>query len=265
MSDPIKIVVCLKQVLDPEAPISSLKIDAETKKISGAGVPPVINPYDESALELALKLKDSGADVKITAISFGQNLARAVLMKSLAVGADELYLIDDDADADGRITASVLAACIKKTGFDLILCGRQAADTNAGTVGPVLAEMLEIPSVMWAKNISLDENSLVVDRIIPDGYEKLKGPLPALVTVSHEAGELRLPKLMDIRKAKKKPIHELSIQDLETGQIPSCAIACEKLEPPSRKRQCNIMEADTPAEAGKKLASILMDEGILNL
>jgi len=264
MSGEISVVVCLKQVLDPEVPASSFKIDAETNSIIAQGVPPVINPYDESALELAIRLKQNNPAVKISAISFGPNLARPVMMKALAVGADELYLIESQtANPDGRVTATVLAAAIRKIGFDLVLAGRQASDTNSGAVGPALAQILGVPAICWARKLALENGELKVERVVPDGLEIFAGPLPALVTVSHEAGELRLPKLTDIRKAKLKPIHALCPDELELGATPKPALNLLHLEKPARERQCRILQADSEQESGVLLAKTLAGEGII--
>jgi electron transfer flavoprotein beta subunit len=266
MTEAIRIVVCTKQVPDPEAPASSFRVNSETRSITGEGVPPVISPYDESALELALCIKEFNQQAKITAVSYGPKLALPVLMKSLAVGADELYMIQGPPDnTDGYVTTAVLAAAIRKIGFDLVLAGRQAADTNLGGVGLALSVLLGIPAVSWAHKIEIDGERVKVERVIPNGYEALCGPMPALITVSHEAGELRMPKLTDIRKAKQKPIHSLSLADLETGGIPGPAIECVRLQTPDRERHCRFIEGETPSETGVNLARILIENGVLNI
>ena len=120
----LNILVCMKVVTDPEAPASTFKIDPEGKRVlPGQGVPPVINPYDENALEAALKIKES-QPAKITVISAGKSIPKAVIKKSLAVGADNLIVIEDEAleEADSYTIAFILAAAVKKTGaFDLVL------------------------------------------------------------------------------------------------------------------------------------------------
>jgi electron transfer flavoprotein beta subunit len=129
------IIVTVKQVLDPEAPVSTFRIHPEAKRsIRAPGVAPVLNPYDENALEAALRIKGLHRS-KITAMSVGTKLAKAVLRKRLAAGADELFLLEDDVfyDFDSCSTAFILASANRKMGnFDLILSGRMAADTNAG-------------------------------------------------------------------------------------------------------------------------------------
>ena len=140
----LNIIVCIKQVIDPEAPPSSFKIEPEAKRVTATqGTPPVLNPFDENALEAALKIKDK-QPARITVLSMGQKLSVALLRTSLAVGADELVLLQDDIfdSFDAYFAAYVLAKAIKKMGsYDLILCGRQAADSDAGQVGVGLAEM----------------------------------------------------------------------------------------------------------------------------
>ena len=266
MSETIRILVCIKQVPDPEAPASSFRIHSETKTITAEGVPPVINPYDESALELAVRLKEANPDVRLSAVAFGAKLARAVLMKSLAVGADELYLIEDPSvEADGMITAHILATAARKIGFDLILAGRQAADTNAGGVGLALAGLLDIPAVSWARKIELEEKLLRVERVVPEGCEILAGTLPALVTVSHEAGALRMPNIINVRKAKTKPTHSWTLADLEIGKLPGRSVELTRLEAPKRERHCQVIEGESPAEAGAGLSRKLVQDGVLNL
>lgn len=213
-----------------------------------------------------MRIKEAESRVKVTVLTYGAKLASAVLMKSLAVGADELFLIQDPADRnDGYVTATVLSAALRLMGFDMILAGRQAADTNSGGVGLALSVLLGVPAVSWARKIEIEEDHVKIERVIPDGYEILRGPLPALITVSHEAGELRTPKFADIRKARRKPVRSLRIPDLEIETKPSPALECLQLRFPDRKRHCRFVEGETPAEGGINLARTLIDDGLLSL
>ena len=187
----MKIIVCIKQVPDPTSSSSGTTVDTEAKRvIMPQGTPPVINPYDDNALEAALMIKDTlGAE--ITVISAGKNLAKPVLRKTLAAGADNLILLNDAEfeKLDSYATAHVLAAAIKETGeYDLILCGRQASDTDAGQVGSGIAEILKIPGITAACKVEPGDGKVRVDRVVSDGTEKVEAPLPALVTVSSELG-----------------------------------------------------------------------------
>ena len=144
----MNIVVCVKQVIDPEAPPASFKIDAANNAVvPPSGVSPVLDPYAEYAVEAALRLKDSVGG-KVTAVSQGPSHIRDVIKKPLGMGADELILLEDEvfADGDSWSTAYALAMAIKKIGeYDLILCGREASDSNSGQVGSGLAEILSVP------------------------------------------------------------------------------------------------------------------------
>jgi len=139
------IIVCMKQVLDPEIPLSLFHIDTEARQaIPPKATPPVLSPFDENALEAALKIKDT-QESNVTVISLGKKLNRVVVSSALAAGADHLVLLQDEAFSDFNtyLTAGALAAAIKKLGpYDLILCGLQAADTNTGQVGTGIASML---------------------------------------------------------------------------------------------------------------------------
>ena len=152
----MQIVVCIKQVLDPEMPSSSFKIDREERRvIPPQGTPPVLSPFDENALEAALRIKD-GHGAKVIALSMGDKLARPVLRKTLAAGADELILLEDPAFeyTDSFTTAGVLAAAIRKIGdVEIIFTGRQAADWDSGITGCATAEELGVPCITVVRKV----------------------------------------------------------------------------------------------------------------
>src|SRR4030066_2292088 len=203
----MNMIVCCKQVLDPEAPPASFKIDpASNKVVPPPNVPPVISPFDENAVEAALRIKDKQGG-KITIISLGNNLLRDVVKKPLSMGADELILLEDEAfdGGDSWSIANALATAIKKIGeYDLIFCGRQAADWDAGQVGSGIAELLGIPNVTLAKKVEIIDGKAKVERVIADGYQVIEVTLPALITVSNELGEARYATLKGIMAAAKK-------------------------------------------------------------
>jgi electron transfer flavoprotein beta subunit len=203
----MNMIVCAKQVPDPEAPPASFKIDPATNKaVPPPGVPPVISPFDEQAVEAALRIKDAKGG-KISIISLGVGLLRDVVKKPLSMGADELILLEDPAFAEGDSwsTAYALAMAIKKIGqFDIIFCGRQAADTDAGQVGSAIAEILGIPQVTLAKKIEITDGKARVEKVTADGYDVVEVTLPALITVSNELGEPRYATIKGIMAAKRK-------------------------------------------------------------
>jgi len=266
----LNIVVCIKQVPDPEAPVSGYKVDTEARRvIPPPGTPPVINPDDENALEAALRIKDTH-DSKITVISMGRNLAKAVLQKSLAAGADELIFLIDGAfdDLDSYMTAFVLSTAIRKLGeYHLIFAGRMAADSNAGQVGIGIAEFLEIPCVTTARKIELHDGRVRMERTISDGYEVIEAPFPVLITVSSELGDLRVVSLPQIMAARKKSVTTLKSDDLGIDLARLSQLRRSKLvklfPPPRREGSCEIIKGETGQEAGVNLALKLKESGVI--
>ena len=266
----MNIIVCVKQVIDPEAPPACFKIDAAANKVVlPADIPPVIDPYSEYALEAALKLKDAHGG-KITTISLGTNLLREVIKKPLSMGADELILLEDEAFADGDSwsTAYALAMAIKKIDdYDLVLCGRQSADWDAGQVGSGIAETLNLPSITLARKIDIFDNRAAVERVTDDGYEIIETILPALVTVSNEIGEPRYPTIRGIMAAKKREPTVWKPADIgiEPSQVGAAGRRSRlvKLFQPLRDGKCEIIDGETPEEAAVNLARRLRQEKLL--
>lgn len=257
----MNIIVCVKQVSDPEAPPSSFKIDPSSNKIiPPPGISPVISTFDEYAVEAALRIKEKVGG-KVTAISLGNNLERDVVKKPLSMGADDLVLLDDPAfiDGDGWSTAYALSLAIKKIGhFDLILCGRQAADWDSGQVGSGIAEILGLPSVTIARKIDIVNGKAQVERVIPDGFDLIEISLPALVTLSNEHAVPRYPNVKGIMLAKRKEPVVWKPADIGADPVKIGAAGRRsqllKLFQPVRDSKCEIVVADTPEEAAAKLA-----------
>ncbi|MBI2851391.1 MAG: electron transfer flavoprotein subunit beta/FixA family protein [Chloroflexi bacterium] len=261
----MNIIVCAKQVIDPEAPPASFKVEAN-KVMPPAGVPPVISPFDESAVEAALKLKDAKGG-KVTVLSLGTNLLRDVVKKPLSMGADELVLLEDPAFAEGDSysIAYALSLAIKKIGaFDLILCGRQAADWDSGQVGLGVAEILGLPSITLARKIEVTDSKAKVERINPDGYDVIEISLPALITVSNEIGAPRYPTMKGIMAAKRK--EPVVWKPADIGADPARLgrrAKLVKLFQPVREGKVEIITGETPEEAGAKLALKLREIKVL--
>jgi len=265
----MNMIVCVKQVIDPEAPPASFKIDSATNMATMTGVPPVIDPYGEYAVEASLKVKEAQGG-KITAISLGDKLLREVVKKPLSMGADELILLEDEAfvGGDSWATAYALAMAIKKIGeYDLILCGREASDSNSGQVGLGIAEILGLPSINLARKIDVTDGKATVERMTNDGYEVVEVSLPAVVTVSNEIGEPRYPTIKGIMAAKKtEPIvWKPADIDVEPSQIGTAGrrASLVKLFQPVREGKCEVMEGETPEEAAANLALKLREVKVL--
>ena len=180
---PVKIILCVKQVIDPETPVSAFRINPEAKRVIPApGIPPVVNGFDENAVEAALRIKDS-VGAEITVLSLGNNFVMDVMKKPLSMGADQLVLLQDAAveDLDAFATAYALSEAVKKLGeFDLILCGRQASDWDNAHVPIGIAEMLGLPCITVAQSVEVVDGGLVVGRVLTDGYEVVEASLPAV-------------------------------------------------------------------------------------
>jgi len=263
-------IVCIKQVLDPEAPPSIFKIDSAANKIvEPPSVSFVVDPYAEFALEAALQIKDAHGG-KVTAIAMGTNLLRDVVRKPLSLGADEVILLEDEAfeGGDSWSTAYALAKAIEKIGcYDLIFCGRESADWNAGQVGSAIAEILSIPSVTLAQKIDVTDNNLIVKKRTDYGYEVVEVSMPTLITVSHEIGEPRYQTIKGIMAAKRREFIIWKPADIgvEPSQIGAGGRHTKmlKLFQPVREGRCEIIEGASPEEGGVNLALRLREAKIL--
>jgi electron transfer flavoprotein beta subunit len=256
----MNIIVCVKQVIDPEAPPSSFKIDAATNKAEMRGATPVLDPYGQYAVEASLKIKEAKGGI-ITVLSLGSGLMREVVKKPLAMGADKLILLEDEAfiAGDSWSTAGALAAAVKKIGqYDIILCGREASDTNSGQTGVAIAEILGLPCITLARKIEITESKAVIERVTSSGYDVVEVPLPAVVTVSNEVGEPRYPTIKGIMAAKKiepvvwKPA-DINIDRSNTG-IAGRRLKIKKLFQPVNEGKCEFAAGETPEEMAANLA-----------
>lgn len=266
----MNIIVCVKQIPDPEIPPAKFKLDTDTMcVIPPEGIPPVMNPYDEQAVELALRLKERYGG-KITAITLGSEAASSVIRHALAMGADEGIVLADKAfeHSDSFSKAYILGLAIQKIGeYDLILCGRQAADWDEGLVGSVIAENLGLPLVTLAEAAEVDRGQLKVKRVTLDGYQVFAVPLPAVVTVSNEVGRPRLPSGWGIISASQKSIPAWGAGDInaDTSKIGArpARRRLVKLFIPQQERRCEIIEGQNIAEASVKLVERLIKAGVI--
>jgi electron transfer flavoprotein beta subunit len=266
----MEFIVCAKQVPDPEAPPASFKVDpAANKVVPPPGVPPVISTFDEIAVEAALRMKDAQGG-KITVLSLGNNLVRDVVKKPLAMGADELVLLEDAAyeDGDSWSTAYALAMAIKKVGtYDIIFCGRQAADWDAGQVGLGIAEVLGIPSVTLVKKVEVSDGKVRVERTVADGFEVVEVPTPCLITVTNELGEPRYAPLKGIMKAAKiqPTIWKPADIGVDAAQIGAGGRRAKlvKLFQPVKEGKCEIIEGENVADAAVNLAVRLREAKVI--
>jgi electron transfer flavoprotein beta subunit len=260
------IIVCIKAVPDPEGPRSAYEIHSDIKKVVPVGIPPVINPFDENALELAIQLKERWGG-KVIALNMSEKAVIPILKKALSVGADELILVEDPSfqNLTSHATAQVLSAAIKKTEpFDLIVTGRQAADWDSGQVGLLIAGILNIPGINLVQRAELQDDKVIVEKLKRSGHEVVTAPLPALITVSSEMGALRLATLKAIQDAKRKPVTVWRAADLalDPAFLRTKAIRALTL-PPSHSRTCLFIEGKSAVEKAENLALRLRKDRVI--
>lgn len=215
----MKILVCIKQVPDAK----DVRLDPKTNTLAREGVESIMNPYDRHALEEAVAIKEKQGGV-VTVITMGPPQAEAVLREAIACGADEGVLISDRAfaGADTWATSYTLAQAVQTLGgFDLILCGKQAIDGDTAQVGPGLACRLRLPfAACIQKTRKVTAEAIEVERMMDDGFDVLRLPLPALMTVVKDINEPRVASLKGKMKAKKAAIQQFSAADI--GADPQC-------------------------------------------
>jgi electron transfer flavoprotein beta subunit len=205
----VKIVVCIKRVPDTEARI---RVAGDGKGIDPSGVKFVISPYDEFALETALRLKEARGEGEVVAVSVGDSASGEQLRSALAMGADRAVLLKGNATLDGLATARALAAEVREQGADLVLLGMKAVDFDQQQVGPMLAELLELPCVTVVSSVELEDGAAVCHQEVEGGVQVVEARLPALISVTKGAFEPRYPSLKGIMAAKKKPLEEKEAQ-----------------------------------------------------
>jgi electron transfer flavoprotein beta subunit len=264
---PVNIIITAKQVIDPETPASALKVDAQKKRMeTPANVPPVVNGFDENAVEAALKIKDALGG-KVTVISVGKSFANDVIKKPLSMGCDDLILVQDDvaADLDAYGTVQVLAAAIKKVGtFDLLVCGRQASDYDQAQVPLGLAEILGLACVTVAQKIEVKDKTVRVERALTDGVEVLEASIPCVVTASNEIGTPRYPTLRGIMAASRKQPTTWKLADLGlSAALLAPKVTVDEVFIPVREKKCEIVTGETDEEKGWNLARKLREAKLI--
>ena len=256
----MKIIVCVKQVLDTAA-----QIQIDNGSIVSPGSSRIINPYDEFAIEEAVCIKEKKPDTEITLLSLGPEGFKDSIKKALAMGADKaVHLMDDKFDGlDSYALARVLARSIDKIPYDLILCGRQAVDVDSAQTGPALATFLGIPFVTVVTGIDFSDNfkSAKITRQVEGGSEVRVLPLPLLLTCQKGLNEPRLPSLKGIMAAKKKKVLTFSARDLDIDTPDMCenrVIEENLCLPPERKE--GIILQGTEDEISGELVRLLREE-----
>jgi electron transfer flavoprotein beta subunit len=259
----VNVVVLLKQVVDTETVI---QIDADGTSISTTDVKWIMNPYDEYAVEGALRLQESlGATVTI--LSAGPERVVESIRTALAMGADKGILVDDPAaeGSDGLGKAKILAAALGAMDFDLVCCGHRAVDDDENQVGIMVAELLGIPHLSLAVSMEVAEGNVTIQQPMEGAKVTLEATLPALVTFggAHAVWNPRYASLPGIMKAKKKPLEvktvaDLGLSDDEVGTR-AVKLMVTSMELPAPREAGRILAGDTEEKA-KELARLLHEE-----
>lgn len=259
----MNIVVCIKQVPDTAA-----KIVVENGEVTWGDAPLVMNPWDEYAVEAALRQSEEhGGDV--TAISMGGESSKEALKSALAMGCKQAILISDPAleKADNRVTAHVLAGAIRKVGeVDLAVFGRQAIDDDMGVTPAMAARELGWPILSLVSDVQSldpDQGTIKVARSVEEGRQIVESRLPAVMTVGKDIGEPRYPSFMGIRKASRATIPVWSLSDLGISSTDPVVNRLEMKNPPVREVTTEIITGDSPEEVAQKLADAILGEKVL--
>ena len=248
-----KILVCIKRVVDYNIKI---RIKPDESGVITEGVKMSINPFDEIALEAALRIKESGNAKEVIIVSIGPDDCQQQLRTGLAMGADRAILIQHDHIIEPLKVAKLLHKIVEQESPGLILLGKQAIDDDCNQTGQMLAELCSYPQATFASELTVNENSLEVIREVDQGLETLEIDLPAIVTTDLRLNEPRYVKLPDIMKAKKKPMDIMDSNDFGISLEPSLKVISVTPPPP---RESGIM-----LDGVDQLFIALKDKGLIN-
>jgi electron transfer flavoprotein beta subunit len=254
----LNIVVCMKQVPDTTA---EKRLNADGT-LDRAAVPAVVNPWDEYAIETALRLREAQGG-EVTLLCMGPENAPETIRRALAMGADRAVLVTDPAlhGSDMWATGYVLAQALKKLQFDMVLFGSQSTDAGGGIVYGIVAEILGLPQISWVNQIEAGGGKVRGQRLSDAGFDVVEAALPAVVSITQTPYEPRYPTLPNIMKAKKKELLTWSLADIgvDGGQVGLTAArtAVRGAEKAQTQRQNSVYVAEDPATTATYIADFL--------
>jgi electron transfer flavoprotein beta subunit len=247
-----KILVGLKRVVDYNVRV---RVRNDGTGVETDGVKMSINPFDEIALEEALRIKERGDASEVIVMSVGTDEAQQQLRTGLAMGADRAILVEADTGLDALSIARTFKAIVDRDGIDLVLLGKQAIDNDNSQTGQMLAAIWDRPQATFASTIVIDGDRATVTREVDAGLETLEIDLPAVISVDLRLNEPRYVKLPDIMKAKKKPLERIAFADIGIDSAPGIKVLT--VEPPAERAR-GVMVSDV---AG--LVAALKDKGLV--
>ncbi len=235
----MKILVPIKRVPDYQAKI---RVKADGSGIETDGIKWIVNPFDEIAVEEAIRLKEAGKASEVVVCTVGPEDTQSQLRYAMAMGADSAVLVKYSGEIDSDLASRALAEVFKRGQYGLIILGKQAIDSDAGQTGQLLAERLGLPQASFASKLVIEGAQATVTREVDGGLETIKVSLPCVVTTDLRLNEPRYAPLPGIMKAKKKPLEEIKIEDLALDLKPKIKI--HKMSTPGKR------------QAGRKLQSV---------
>ena len=247
-----KIMVCMKRVVDYNVRV---RVKPDGSGVMLDGVKMSLNPFDEIALEEALRIKERVGNIEVLAVSIGIADTQQQLRTALAMGADRAVLVQSDAAVEPLVAAQTLLALVKKENPDLVLLGKQAIDDDANQTGQMLAALWDRPQATYASKVEINGGKVQVTREVDAGLETIEVDLPAVITVDLRLNEPRYVKLPDIMKAKKKPLEVTSLDALGVGA--GQLIKVVKTDPPPQ-RQKGVIVKDVA-----ELVDVLKKKGLI--
>lgn len=249
----MKILVPVKRVVDYEAKI---RIRSDGSGIETEGIKWIVNPFDEIAVEEAVRLKEAGAASEVVVVGIGGEDTVPQLRYAMAMGADSAILAQTDEIVDSDLASKVLAAVWKKGDYQLLLMGKQAIDSDASQTPQLTAERLQLPHASFASKIEAQEGQFVVTREIDGGLEMLRIQRPCVISTDLRLNEPRYAPLPGIMKAKKKPLETFSLADL--GVSGAARVIIKKMVPPPvRSAGRKVADVDELVKALKEEARVL--------
>lgn len=254
----MRLFVCIKQVPDTE---TRIQLTQDKQHIDSNGVKWIINPYDEFAIEEAIRFKETHSETRITAIALGpKRRVNNALLTAMAMGVDDSILIDCEDSPDALLTAKALTTVVKKEGdFSIIYGGKLAIDGNVSAVPLMMAQLLEIPHASMVSDITYENGSLTAKREVEGGsFETFKLTLPALVTTNKGLNKPRFASLPGIMKAKKKPVKNFTLNDLNLNTNNS-KVKFTNYEMPPQRPPCKMIQGEPEAQVNE-LIRLLQEE-----
>ena len=259
------LVVCIKQILDPEIPPADFRLDAKAEQAAAGAAAQVISIFDENALEVALQARDNAGGGTITAISIGPPSAIDALRKALSMRVDEAFLLPQEnyPDLDAQATARILAAAVRKLDpVDVVLCGREAGDWHGGMVAGFLAAELDRAFTSLVASCAIEGDKLRLRRQTEDGWEIVESATPAVISVTNDGGNLpRIPKVKDNMMAFRKQIPTWPAETIgvDAGSVAGANHALQRkgLYIPKVERNCEMIAGENSAEKAQRLVNKL--------